>query len=641
MWKGSEAVTKLMKPDAYFSSLINSMLPLTCCCAQVIQQNGIPIDESQLPTSICQSISKWCWRKAMKLRYSPADGVPLLPMIPYVGVPSVASLVVFVTAEEVMTMEDLNQFEESFCVTIASQVDHGQPNALYILSLYEYVSEKIIFDKDDEDDDEEEDEDEVKDLNVIAIKRYTVMNGIGSNTFLLMLEQVTDEPPQLLPRKSFEVLINTLAFASYWLGFLAKKQPGYPGREKMLSHANLLTLTKFIGEIASFFIIEMRCLPLDFKLTWILNNPTTVSAKSFLILFSFWRKISPHLNNQVKQQIEEHFSNYIRYYSFEGTATALHVAADAFETPMLTRKTTMAEVRFTFWPKGESPIGMQTCQYSPRNSKNRLPTDHGQPHALYIFSLYEYVSENMIFDEDDENDDEDEDEDEVEDLNVIAIKRYTVMNGIGFNTFLLILEQVTDEFDPQLLPRTSFDILIKTLAFASYWLGFLAKKRPGYPGREQMLSHANLLTQTKFIGEIASFFITEMRCLPWDFKLTWILNKIPPHLNNQEKQQIEEHFLNYIRYFSFEGTATAFHVAADAIETESRILGCKLANTLLVIRRTASQADHGQPNALYILSLYEYVSENMFFDEDDENDDEDKVEDEVEDLNVIAIIALL
>lgn len=58
----------------------------------------------------------------------------------------------------------------------------------------------------------------------------------------------------------------------------------------------------------------------------------------------------------------------------------------------------------------------------------------------------------MIFDEDDEDDDEDEDEDEVEDLNVIAIKRYTVMNGIGFNTFLLFLEQVTDEIRPTTPP---------------------------------------------------------------------------------------------------------------------------------------------------------------------------------------------
>jgi hypothetical protein len=80
------------------------------------------------------------------------------------------------------------------------------------------------------------------------------------------------------------------------------------------------------------------------------------------------------------------------------------------------------------------------------------------------------------------------------------------MNGIGFNTFLLILEQVTDGFDPQLLLRKSFDIFDKTLAFTSYWLGFMAKKPLGSPGREEILSRTNLLALKKFICEIAKFF---------------------------------------------------------------------------------------------------------------------------------------
>ncbi|EFX68899.1 hypothetical protein DAPPUDRAFT_114167 [Daphnia pulex] len=89
--------------------------------------------------------------------------------------------------------------------------------------------------------------------------------------------------------------------------------------------------------------------------------------------------------------------------------------------------------------------------------------------------------------EDDEDIDEDEDDEEVKNLNTTAIKCFTLMNGIGIHTFLIILEQVNYEFDPQLLPKKSFDILIETLALASYWLVFLAKKRPGYPGREYIL----------------------------------------------------------------------------------------------------------------------------------------------------------
>ncbi len=58
---------------------------------------------------------------------------------------------------------------------------------------------------------------------------------------------------QLLLRKSFDIFDKTLAFTSYWLGFMAKKPIGYPGREEILSRTNLLALKKFIGEIARFF----------------------------------------------------------------------------------------------------------------------------------------------------------------------------------------------------------------------------------------------------------------------------------------------------------------------------------------------------------------------------------------------------
>ncbi|EFX68904.1 hypothetical protein DAPPUDRAFT_114174 [Daphnia pulex] len=70
--------------------------------------------------------------------------------------------------------------------------------------------------KDDEDIDEDEDDEEVENLNTAAIKCFTLMNV-----------------------------------------FLAKKRPGYPGREVILSHAHLLALTKFIGEIARTTVIHV------------------------------------------------------------------------------------------------------------------------------------------------------------------------------------------------------------------------------------------------------------------------------------------------------------------------------------------------------------------------------------------------
>lgn len=144
------------------------------------------------------------------------------------------------------------------------------------------------------------------------------------------------------------------------------------------------------------------------------------------------------------------------------------------------------------------------------------------------------------------------------------------MNGIGFNTFLLIMEQVTDGFDPQLLFRKSFDIFDKLLAFTSYWLSFMAKKPLRYPAREQILSRTNLLAPKKLIGEIARFFPNHIAWMslncPLNWNITLILKKflnswctaiesyhgfgkiifdlffdlesMTPNLNNHDKQQL-------------------------------------------------------------------------------------------------------
>ncbi|EFX71167.1 hypothetical protein DAPPUDRAFT_327440 [Daphnia pulex] len=295
------------------------------------------------------------WREAMKLRHLPAHGELPLPKTPYVGDISAASLVVFGPAEEIMTMEDLNLFEEDFVRDvfdqdeevqqrgfdllrrqsllvirrIASQADNGHPNACYILSLYEFVTEKMRIN--------EENEDEDQDVNAIDIARYTVMNGIVFNTFLLILEQVTDGfDPKLLPRKSFDVFFKTLAFGSYWLSFMAKKPLGYPVREDILSHANLLAFTKLIGKIAKFFTkpIAMSSIDIaDYEFEELLEymgfNATESYhgfAKIIFDLVFVLKSISSRLSNREKQELEQYYSNYIRKYFPTRKTTALHVA---------------------------------------------------------------------------------------------------------------------------------------------------------------------------------------------------------------------------------------------------------------------------------------------------------------------------
>ena len=55
-----------------------------------------------------------CWREAMTLRYFPQDGEPLLPKVPAICVPTRASSVIFGSAAEIMTMEELKLLEEDF-----------------------------------------------------------------------------------------------------------------------------------------------------------------------------------------------------------------------------------------------------------------------------------------------------------------------------------------------------------------------------------------------------------------------------------------------------------------------------------------------------------------------------------------------
>jgi hypothetical protein len=269
-----------------------------------------------------------CWREAMKLRYFPSDGEPLLPKTPYEGVTSAASSVVFGSAEEVMTMEELDLLEEDFernkanrdlevrlrcnvrmqrqCLLvirrISSQTNYGP--SFYIQRLYEFCTWKM--------------EDYVNEIDL-----STELKRIVINTFLLILEQLTGFDPQLLPCQSFNVFMKSLGFASRYLALLAKKPPGYPGRED-LSHANLLAATKFIATIAKCFP-NPALMSLSF-----INDDYDSFAEIIWDLVFVMESMSPYLNNEDKQHLEKYYSNYIRNYFSDRTTSVLHAGVQVF-----------------------------------------------------------------------------------------------------------------------------------------------------------------------------------------------------------------------------------------------------------------------------------------------------------------------
>ncbi len=216
-----------------------------------ISLNGLSAHTSELGLQ--------CWRNAMTLRYFPADGEPLLPKTPYVGVPSVASSVVFGSAEEVISMEGLDHLKEHFehdffsselnvrltckkqmqrqallvIQRVTSQSNSERLSSLYLKSLLRFGT-GFLFEN-----------------------RMNANNKLIINTFLLILEQATGCDPKLLSRKSFFVFIETLHEMYHYFNKMLKEPPNSPGSRE-LSFANLLVPTRFFGMMAKFFPIVQR-----------------------------------------------------------------------------------------------------------------------------------------------------------------------------------------------------------------------------------------------------------------------------------------------------------------------------------------------------------------------------------------------
>jgi hypothetical protein len=256
-----------------------------------------------------------CWKVAMTLRCCPEDGQPLLPKIPDVSVSSEASSLIYGSAIEVVSLEELDILQETFIEARVQPERHGQikiqallvirrittqanleyPYRLYLESLlyfavfYYYLSS-------------------IRDLEVFKLV---------INVHLLLMEQVNGFDPKLLPRKTFEVFQITISILSdIFNDILEKFNPDEEEREE-LNYKNLLAPTECISSISKYFA-----------------NPAMISSVYFLdhsfaeIVFRFLvvlDEISPQMSNQEKQKLEEYYSNFIQNFFAHRTSTVLHL----------------------------------------------------------------------------------------------------------------------------------------------------------------------------------------------------------------------------------------------------------------------------------------------------------------------------
>ena len=260
-----------------------------------------------------------CWKVAMTLRYFPEDGQPLLPKIPDVSVSSEASSLVYGSAIEVMSLEELDILQENFengveqfsrqCYEriifqallvlrrISTQANLEYPHWLYLKNLFRLTDFYVRFNY-----------------------KLTI------NVHLLLMEQLHGFDPKLLPRRAFDVFTKTISSLMEIFFIILKEipHPDGPARNE-LNYKNLLAPTEIISTISKFF-----------------SNPAMISSVQFRncgsysfaeIVFRFLvvlDEISPEMSNHEKQKLEEYYSNFIRNFFPRRTFNVLHAALDGY-----------------------------------------------------------------------------------------------------------------------------------------------------------------------------------------------------------------------------------------------------------------------------------------------------------------------
>jgi ankyrin repeat protein len=255
------------------------------------------------------------WREAMTLRYFPQDGEPLLPKVPANCVPTQASSVIFGSATEIMTMEELKLLEEDSTSLfkeqlliqallvmrrIFTQANLEHPHWLYLESFLEYA--------------------------VVLNMRAKKIAEKNFSTYIFIFEQLNGYDPKLLSRRSFDVFTSTIFRTFCFLRYYETRQILEHLSDQLGHHFtkdtfnNLLALTEFITKFSEFF-----------------PNPAMISSDRFFIegehfaeiVYRFLfilESISSRITNQEKHQLEEYFSYFNNFFP-ERTITVLHKAA--------------------------------------------------------------------------------------------------------------------------------------------------------------------------------------------------------------------------------------------------------------------------------------------------------------------------
>nr|CAH0099944.1 unnamed protein product [Daphnia galeata] len=264
----------------------------------------------------------FCWKEAMTLCYLPQDRDTLLPKKLDVHVPSEAFSVVFGSAVEVISMEELGLLQHDMD-SLNSLLDYQMfIRRLKIQALL--VIRRISVQANLE---------HLHWLYLESLLRFGCshfdqiapsFSGDGKilmNTCQLILEQMDG----FASRKFSNVFFKTFQLITHFFVMTVLNPPNSPERGE-LSYTNLMIPTKFIASINDYFDSRDGCDDED-------RRRFVAYACVYLFLLSY---ISPRLTNEEKQKLEEPYSHFIRNFSPERTTTVLHLAVLGRERNLVT-----------------------------------------------------------------------------------------------------------------------------------------------------------------------------------------------------------------------------------------------------------------------------------------------------------------
>jgi hypothetical protein len=101
-------------------------------------------------------------------------------------------------------------------------------------------------------------------------------------------------------------------------------------RQELYSYGNLLVPTQFIGRVANFFANPSMMSSVKFGASDSTFDLTELIYRFLFVLDS----VSHRLSNQIKEQLEENYSNYIKNMFQVRTITVLHAAITNFRVKL-------------------------------------------------------------------------------------------------------------------------------------------------------------------------------------------------------------------------------------------------------------------------------------------------------------------